>query len=129
MNEELKQTTNHLLVVDDDDLILFLYKEFLEGLNYEITTCSNGIDALALFEASPSSYDLIITDQMMPDMTGKELINKLLALGYHQPYILSSGYIDSISDNDAQMSASHFLQKPVHLDVLKQTVEKCLEAA
>lgn len=127
MHDTIKKGKGHILVVDDDDVLLFLYREFLEGLNYRITTCTNGRDALTLFKESPLRYDLLITDQTMPDMTGKDLIKKLFALGCSLPFILSSGYMDSLPDDTVQMGGSHFLQKPVHLDVLRQTIEGCLE--
>jgi CheY-like chemotaxis protein len=62
-----------ILFVDDDEMILMVHKDLLERRGYEVTTCADSSDALQTFEDFPNKFDLVITDQIMPNMTGIKL--------------------------------------------------------
>lgn len=69
--DEIPRSENgHILIVDDEPHLVKVYKTFLENLGYAITICSNGLDALKLLKKNIYQYDLVLTDQAMPNMTG-----------------------------------------------------------
>jgi PleD family two-component response regulator len=76
----LPQGTEHILFVDDEELILEMGKEVLESLGYKVTAARHATEALNLFRENPSRFDLVITDQTMPDLTGLNPAGKMLKL-------------------------------------------------
>jgi PAS domain S-box-containing protein len=120
--------SERLLVIDDDPGIARMLKTFLEKQGYATTTLCSCRKAFDLFRAGPDSYDLIITDQTMPDMTGEELAEKLLKIRPDIPIVLCTGYtpmIDEMSAKNPGIKACHM--KPVALTDLAATVRRLLD--
>jgi CheY-like chemotaxis protein len=86
-----------LLLVDDDALLLMIGRETLLALGYEVDAVTQPEAALALVLASPSLYVLVLTDQMMPGMTGLVLADKLRQIRADLPIILMTGYDGGMS--------------------------------
>lgn len=86
----------NVLFVDDDPLVLISTRAMLEDLGHRAVTASDGAEALALIQQG-EGFDLVITDQIMPNMTGTELAQQLSALYPALPVIISSGFTDSPS--------------------------------
>ncbi len=78
-DDEIPTGSERILFVDDEEALIEMGEDILAELGYEITSRMNGREALALFTADPSRFDLIITDQTMPEMTGIELAKEILA--------------------------------------------------
>ena len=83
---------NILLVDDEEDLVVRVLKKILEDLGYNVIARYSGMQALKAFCEDPDWFDLVITDQTMPKMTGIELSQKLLAIRHDIPIILTSGF-------------------------------------
>ena len=116
-----------ILVVDDDETIIALEKIMLEKLGYEVTICANSVDALLFFKNNPEHFDMVITDQAMPEMTGEELIKKILFLRPGMPIILNSGYSAEFSREKAEaMGVSECIQKPLNMEQLTQAIQRSL---
>jgi len=116
----------HILIVEDDPNIAGLYKEFLSE-DYHTTVCGDGEQALALFETRQTSIDLVITDQSMPNMNGKELSVALLLQEPDLPIIMVTGFNNDISaDNAIDIGLKYFHCKPVSLFKLADTINTCL---
>jgi signal transduction histidine kinase/ActR/RegA family two-component response regulator len=81
-----------IMVVDDEESLVHLAEEVLASLGYEPVGCIGADQALALFRASPERFDAVLTDAVMPDMSGTELIQELKRLKPGLPAILMSGY-------------------------------------
>jgi len=116
-----------VLIVEDESLIASLYQEFLNDYGFESTVCEDGEIALDTFQQTNQAFDLVITDQTMPKMTGIELSKALLEISPKLPIILltgSSEVIDAEEENNTGIQ--HFLKKPVSLLTLKETIETCL---
>jgi len=116
-----------VLIVEDESLIASLYQEFLNDYGFESTVCEDGEIALDTFQQKNQAFDLVITDQTMPRMTGIELSKALLEISPKLPIILltgSSEVIDAEEENNTGIQ--HFLKKPVSLLTLKETIETCL---
>ncbi len=117
----------NILSVEDEASIVKLYQEFLEELGYVVTVCIDGSDALRLFQENPSQFDLVFTDQGMPNMTGKQLSQELLKIRPDIPIILSTGYSNVFSEEQAKAKGiRHYLTKPINLATLQQAINECL---
>jgi CheY-like chemotaxis protein len=84
----------HILIVDDEADIVELEKEMVERLGYSAKAVVKSGAALALFRENPDKYDLVLTDQTMPDMTGVDLARKLVSIRPGIPIVLVTGYRD-----------------------------------
>ena len=123
----MENSERALLIVEDEPLIASLYKEFMDEYGFKSTVCNNGATALMVYKLAKPSFDLVITDETMPEMTGTELSKALLALTPDLPIILLSGASD-VSETIANenVNISHYLKKPISLFTLKDTIEACL---
>ncbi|MFT4929550.1 MAG: PAS domain S-box-containing protein [Phenylobacterium sp.] len=119
--------TGHILVVDDEPSLAMLYQEFIEEQGYQVTVCYNGASAKQQFLNDPNQFDLVLTDQSMPEMTGHELAQTLLKVRPDLPVILSTGYSSTLSEPEAKaLGVRHYLEKPINLSVLGQIIGQCL---
>jgi PAS domain S-box-containing protein len=125
-----KTGTEKILFVDDEESIRNLGKYYLERLGYSVTTISDGRKALELFKASPDRFNLVVTDQTMPKITGEELARELLKLSPDIPIIVCTGYSSSISpESSSAIGISALLQKPLTPDELSRVVRDVLDQA
>ena len=120
---EVSQGTGNILLVDDEKMLLDLVEEMLTEIGYEVTTALSGRQALELLKNSPDKFDLIITDQTMPEMTGKELSQKIKQQGLGLPIVLCSGYNSDI----AEENITAFCSKPLRLSELSLVIRKILD--
>lgn len=82
--------TERILFVDDEEMLADLGKATLKKLGYSVTTTTDSSEALALFQNDPNQFDLVITDQSMPNISGAELSKQLLQIRPDIPIILST---------------------------------------
>jgi PAS domain S-box-containing protein len=101
---ERPRLAGRVMVVDDEDLILELMGDLLQGWGLDVMLMPNGVDARQAFAAQPGHYDLVLTDQTMPRLTGLELARQIRGIRPDTPVILYTGYGEEISD--AQLAAS-----------------------
>jgi len=108
-----------VLLVDDDESVTRLLANYLQRNGIESEVANNSEAAWTLFSEQSERFDLVITDQTMPNMTGLELAQKIRALRSGIPVVLCSGYQDMVDENEAgAMGVSRFLNKPVKLEDL-----------
>jgi signal transduction histidine kinase/ActR/RegA family two-component response regulator len=81
-----------ILVVDDEESLVRLAEEVLASLGYEPVGALGALEALRVFRAAPERFDVVLSDVVMPDMTGPELVRELRRLQPALPVILMSGY-------------------------------------
>ncbi len=104
----------HVLFVDDEPMLARLGKTMLERLGYHVTTCTDSLKALTLFQQRPSAFDVLITDQTMPVMTGLDLARNVLRLRPGLPIILCTGYSSLVDEASAKRyGIGGFLAKPL----------------
>jgi CheY-like chemotaxis protein len=119
-----------ILIVDDEEMIAYLGQELLISLGYAATMCTSGKEALDRFLAEPASYDAVVTDQTMPDLTGIQLAVEIMAARPDLPVIICTGYSDVLTEEKAaQMNIAAFLNKPFRRDVLARTLGRILQKA
>ena len=121
--------TEHILVVDDEDVIRDMILRILENLGYKAVACSTGHDALEYFSTHRDEVDLVILDMMMPEMSGLEVHERLVALKPSVRILVCSGYSDQDSSALLNMPAIHgFLQKPFSISAFSQNLRRILDA-
>ncbi|MGB3222687.1 MAG: PAS domain S-box protein [Desulforhopalus sp.] len=104
----------HIMFIDDEQLLVEMGKTMLERLGYTVTGLTGSKEALELFSASPDDFDLIITDQTMPEMTGLELAKAMLQKRPSLPIILCTGYSSHVDEEIAkQYGIRKLLYKPI----------------
>ncbi len=120
----------HLLLVDDEAQLLDMQRQMLERLGYEVTATSNSVEALNMFCQNPKGFDLMITDQTMPNLTGGELAAQVLHIREDLPVILCTGFSESLSpEAAAEIGIRHYLHKPIPLKSLARAVRIVLNDA
>ncbi|MFW2853962.1 response regulator [Sphingomonas sp. TX0543] len=119
-NSENEPDSNPLriLVVDDEALLLYHLADMIEDLGHVPVCASSGPDALT-FLADDSHFDLVITDQSMPDMKGTELAAAVRQRSPQLPIVLASGYGEYASDGDLDL---HCLAKPFTFADLERVI-------
>ncbi len=122
------QTGNErILVVDDESSIVALYQSSLGKLGYRVTGTTSSLEALMLFEDNPEAFDVVITDQTMPQMTGFELVENIRNLRPEMPIIICTGYSSILSKKEAaELGVDVILMKPVEREKLAQEIRNVL---
>ncbi len=104
----------HVLLVDDETALLEVWRETLTGLGYRVTAARSAEEALAAFMEAPRSFDLLLTDQVMPRISGTELAGLLLNLRPGLPVVLCTGNSDgAVLDAARRLGVAEVLDKPV----------------
>ena len=125
---DLQIGTEKILLIDDEEDILKFTKNALKQLGYEVESDDNGSNALAHFKSDPSKFDLIVTDQSMPNMSGLEFISEVLKIRPDMPIILCSGYSTKVSaENAADKGISKYIEKPYSKEILSGAIRDVLD--
>ena len=124
----LPSGTEHILIVDDEASIAAIQARMLKKLGYQVTSVTDSIKALERFRDNPEKFDLVITDQTMPHISGSELAKRMLEIKPDIPIILCTGYSSLISkEKSRSLGIRHFLMKPVLMDELAKSVRSILD--
>jgi len=123
----LPKVHGRVLFVDDEATIAELGGKILKQIGVEAEVFTSSVAALAAFEAAPHAFDAVITDQTMPGLTGMELAKKILELRPDTPIILTTGFSESVSEEQAKaVGIKEFMLKPLSLEVITWTVSRLL---
>ena len=115
-----------VLLVDNDEMVLSLGETILASAGYKVWVASSGQRALELFSQTPAEIDLIITDLVMPGMSGRELIDRIRRFSPTVPVLSMSGYVrPSTEDRDDEF----YLRKPYTTQELLRKVKQVLAHA
>jgi len=118
----------NILIVDDEESLASFLKDALETHNYNVTTFTDSSLALSNFKENQNSYDLVITDQTMPKITGADMAKEMLKLRADLPIILCSGYSEDINENTSKdIGIKTYLKKPVNFNELTKTIKQLFE--
>jgi PAS domain S-box-containing protein len=112
---DLSQLGNErILLVDDEEILAEMSKVMLERLGYRVTVRKNSLEALDTFQNQPDQFDLVITDQTMPGMTGIDMARRMLQIRPGMPIILCTGYSSLISEDKVKsFGIKGFAMKPL----------------
>jgi PAS domain S-box-containing protein len=126
--EDTPQGRERILFLDDDGMLVQWGKAVLERLGYSVTAFNDSTEALKAFSSDPSQFDLVITDQTMPGMTGIRLASELLRIRPGIPIVLCTGHSETVSPEKAKEAGiREFLMKPLIKHELAQTVRLLLD--
>ncbi len=117
-----------VLFVDDERALVELGRLMLSRLGYEVAARTDAGEALKLLESEPDRFDMLITDQTMPRLTGMDLAREAWRVRPGLPVLLCTGYSDSVSPETAlEKGFAAFLYKPLELRELARTVREVLD--
>lgn len=120
--------SERILFVDDEFMIANLTREALERFGYQITTCTNGSEAIQTFQQTPHAFDVVVTDQIMPHLTGIELARQIHRTRPDIPIILCSGFSQTVNKHTAdEAGIREYVMKPVVASELAQVIRKVLD--
>jgi len=126
--ESLPTGHERILVVDDEKMIAALMVRILGNLGYRVTYKNGSSETLETFTAAPGDFDLVITDQSMPGMSGLELAGKLLELRPDLPVILCTGFSSKVSEEAAKnVGIREIIFKPLEKKKLALAVRRVLD--
>jgi CheY-like chemotaxis protein len=117
-----------ILFIDDEKILAEMGKNMLEPLGYTVTVRNNSLEAFTTFLNQPELFDLVITDQTMPGMTGFELARRMLMIRPDLPIILCTGYSALVSEEKARASGIRgFAMKPLAKRDIAGLIRKVLD--
>ena len=117
-----------VLLVDDEPQVARVGQLQLERLGYEVVTCIESPAALELFEAEPDSFDMLVTDQTMPQKSGLVLAREVKRIRPELPIVLTTGYAPMVSDEAIQdLDIFTVLRKPYPGQALARAVRQALD--
>ncbi len=116
-----------ILFVDDDPRVVQMTYRALRACGHGVVALTSSTEALERFRADPEPFDLLITDQHMPDLNGDALARELHSLRPDLPVIVCSGLLDSATHElGADLGVCEFLSKPLALEDLSRAIERVL---
>ncbi len=117
-----------ILVVEDDEGVRKLTVEILRKQGYKVLEATRGDDALAVFDKLKGSVDLVITDVVMPGMSGRKLAELLVPLHPEMKVLYMSGYTDNaIVHHGVLEKGVNFILKPFTIEALARKVREVLD--
>ncbi|MGZ8782556.1 MAG: response regulator [Gaiellaceae bacterium] len=118
--------TERILLVEDEEIVRTLVQAILLGKGYDVLVAADGEEAIRLSRTEP--FDLLLTDMVMPKMSGKELAASLRRTRPGLPVVFMSGYAHDVAGNDEANAAAVFIQKPFASHDLAATVRALLDS-
>nr|MBF0223526.1 response regulator [Desulfobulbaceae bacterium] len=127
-SDDLPEGRERILFIDDEELLAEMGKDMLGRLGYHVTVRRSSIEALATFQNTPNDFDMVITDQTMPDMTGSDLARRMMQIRPDIPIILCTGYSNLIDEDSAKgLGIKEFALKPMTKGTISKLIRKVLD--
>ena len=121
---------HHILIVDDDELVSEYLGALLEAENDDVKVLNEPKEALKYFEEHSDEIDLVVTDQVMPGLTGVEIAQAIFKLRPDLPVLLITGYSEKITaDNAESFGLSGFFSKPINENLFLDKVSNLVPSA
>jgi CheY-like chemotaxis protein len=117
-----------ILVVDDEPQVAAVVVDMLEELGYQSTSFTSSAEAVKEISESPDKYSLIITDQMMPVMSGLEMTEQIHNIQPELPVILISGFSNLLVEEELNTRGiTEYLRKPILFNELQESVHRMMK--
>ncbi len=127
--EDVPRGAERVLLIDDEPLVVETTSRTLERLGYQVVAALSGSEALEIFLRGPDRFDVVIADQIMPDLAGMDLAAKMLETRRDLPIILVTGYSETASSEKAKSAGiSEFVMKPIVKKQLAETIRRVLDS-
>ena len=126
--ESAARGSETILLVEDDPALLDMTRTMLESFGYRVLPAATSSEAIRLASANSGGIHLLMTDTLMPDMNGQQIVQKILSICPRLKHLFLSGYTDSgIASNDEPDAAAHLIQKPFTRKELSDKVRETLD--
>ncbi|MBW2632200.1 MAG: PAS domain S-box protein [Deltaproteobacteria bacterium] len=117
-----------ILLVDDEEMIIDVATQMLQGLGYKILTAGSGEEAIEIYRKNQDTIDLVILDMIMPGLGGGETYDRLKDINSDIRVVLSSGYsINGQASRILERGCNSFIQKPFSMKALSMKVREVME--
>ncbi len=124
---DVERGEESVLFVDDEQSIALLGKKILERLGYKVVSSTSAQEALDIFLKAPEKFDIVITDQTMPEMTGFDLAGEIMRISPDMPIILCTGYSHTIDEEQARsIGIKEYVMKPIKTHELAKVIRRVL---
>ena len=124
---QLNYVNKFVMIVDDEQDILDLFKDYLQLKGLKVRTYADPLEALSEIQVNQSSYSLIITDIRMPQMNGIEFIQRVRKINHNIKVIFMTAF-DIEKEKIKEANKTELLRKPVSLENLRTSVINILES-
>jgi len=122
-SDTLLMGNEKILFVDDEEAVVSTMKKALERLGYNVKTTTNPKDAMNMIRSKPDMFDLIISDMIMPQMTGVMLFEEVRKIRKDIPFIICTGHSELINEYKAKaMGISHYIMKPFSIKKFAESI-------
>jgi PAS domain S-box-containing protein len=119
--------SGRLMLVDDDVAVLDAMRWWLESVGFRVSRFARSSEAWAAFERAPADWDVVISDVVMPELSGVGLLERILALRPQVPVLLLSGFADDLTPARAQeLGAFAYFTKPVDRDAALEVLARAV---
>ncbi len=126
--EPLQKGSETVLLVDDEEEIINVGRNFLEKLGYKPMTARNGLEAVEIFKLYKDEISLVVLDLIMPKMNGKQAFAEIKNIQENAKILISTGYaIDDKIEGFLNQGCHGFIQKPFSLNEFARTLRKILD--
>ena len=124
MTDKIKPA--RLLIIEDNEEVLRSLKKYFSKKDYNVVTASNGLDGLKTFEADVNGFDLVITDLVMPNISGVAIISMVKKKSPQTPVIAITGWGEHPEALATEAHADLVLEKPIELDRMDRFISDLL---
>ncbi len=123
----IDQGQGNILLVEDEPMLVEIITEWLEDLGYQVTNTSNSPEALEIFCSLPGYFDMVLTDQTMPKMTGDQLAQAILKDHPNQAIVIMTGFAHKIDHEKAKkIGVRQLLTKPFEREQLAVIIKNAI---
>jgi len=127
-SKDFKGGTESILVVDDEEPLARMIGKTLTRLGYRVTVKSKSTEALEIVAQAPDSFDLVVSDQTMPGMTGDQLAQEIRKIRPNMPIILCSGFSEILTpEREQEVKVNKLVRKPFVGDELEIEIRQILD--
>ena len=127
-DEDVQGGTERILLVDDEPALSTMLTKLLGNLGYRVTALTSSPQALEAFRLAPDEFDLVLTDQAMPALTGAQLASEMIQIRPGIPVILCTGYSEVLKPEEARrIGIREYLYKPVNTRELAKIIRRALD--
>jgi len=115
-------------LVDDEEMMVDVTRQILERLGFDVVAKTSSTNALEAFQEEPDRFDLVITDQVMPNMTGTQLARELISVRPDISIILCSGFPENVCPEELKsIGIKEFIAKPISRKDIATIIRKVLD--
>jgi PAS domain S-box-containing protein len=128
LKKPIPMGSESILFVDDETMIVKIVEKMLASLGYRVTMRTSAVEALEAFKNNPDGFDLVVTDLIMPRMSGLDLVERILEIRPDLPIVLCTGFSTKVSEEAvARQRVSEILNKPILRRELADAVRSALD--